>query len=135
MKHVKLFEAFPDGSDSPRLFYGQDDLDTPDDMMASSGEGFFPKGRSQSLFNMLPKGLKNELPRPVKDMLANHTTLADWAILDDLMPKIERVMAKSGIQWNAFPGITGTSKLKYFDEFKKWLDAGYVSLLEDACFS
>jgi hypothetical protein len=101
-------------------------------MMASSEEGFFPEGTSQSLFNMLPKGLKNELTRPVKDMLANHTTLTDWAPLDDLMPKIERVMAKLGLQWDEFPGITGSSRLKYFDEFKKWLDAGYVSLLEDA---
>ena len=135
MKHVKMFEAYDD-SEAPRFFYG-DQNETPKDELPMTRPGgmFGPGGTSQSYFDMLPKGLRNELTRPVKDMLADHTTKTDWAMLDGLMPKIEKLMAKSGLRWKEFPGIMRTSSIKYFGHFYEWLEKGYVTMLEDAYYS
>ena len=136
MKHVKLFESFPDGSDAPRFFYGQDDLDTPD---AITYPGQTPEvqttpRRGQIYYDMLPKGLRNELTRPVKDMLLD-TDPREWEPLGDLMEKIERFMTKSGLQWKRFPRIGGFSPDKGIAGFVNNLEKGYIRALEDVYFS
>ena len=129
MKHVKMFESFPDGSDAPMFFYGQDDLDLAPEVQTP------PRRRgSEIYFDMLPKGLTNELTRPVKDMLLNADP-ADWTALESIMPKIERFMSKSGLQWKRFPHIGRFSATRSVGEFAKVLEKGYTQALEDAYFS
>ena len=85
MQHIKLLEDY---------FYGQE-----------GNSGIPNSGKEAELyFNMLPRGLRNELTRPVKDMLMN-TNVKDWHVLEFILPKIEKLMAKSGLQWNRFPGM------------------------------
>ena len=136
MKHVKLFEAFPDGSDAPRFFYGQDDLDTPDAITYpdQTPEVQTTPRRGQIYYDMLPKGLRNELVRPVKDMLLN-TEMREWEALEFILPKIERFMAKSGIQWKRFPYIGQFSPAKGIAGFAYMLEKGYTRALEDAYYS
>ena len=138
MKHVKLFEAFPDTqANPPRFFYGQDDLDTPDDMMASSKfvqELTNTPRRGQIYYDMLPKGLRNELTRPVKEMLLD-TDMRELEPLGDIMEKIERFMTKSGLQWKRFPRIGGFSPDKGIAGFVNNLEKGYIRALEDVYFS
>jgi hypothetical protein len=111
MKQIKMYEHF---------YYGKDE---------NSG---IPN--SGNYFNMLPIGLRNELTRPVKDMLMN-TNVKDWHVLEFILPKIEKLMAKSGLQWNRFPAVQRTSAIKNMDEFVAWLEGGYYRALEDAYFS
>jgi hypothetical protein len=136
MKHVKLFESFPDGSDAPRLFYGQDDLDTPDAITYpdQTPEVQTTPRRGQIYYDMLPKGLRNELVRPVKDMLLD-TDPREWEPLGDIMEKIERFMTKSGLQWKRFPRIGGFSPAKGIAGFVNNLEKGYIRALEDVYFS
>ena len=136
MKHVKLFESFPDGSDAPRFFYGQDDLDTPDAITYpdQTPEVQTTPRRGQIYYDMLPKGLRNELTRPVKDMLLD-TDPREWEPLGDLMEKIERFMTKSGLQWKRFPYIGNFSPDKGIAGFVNNLEKGYIRALEDVYFS
>ena len=136
MKHVKLFEAFPDGSDAPRFFYGQDDLDTPDAITYpdQTPEVQTTPRRGQIYYDMLPKGLRNELTRPVKDMLLD-TDPREWEPLGDIMEKIERFMTKSGLQWKRFPYIGNFSPDKGIAGFVNNLEKGYIRALEDVYFS
>jgi hypothetical protein len=136
MKHVKLFESFPDGSDAPRFFYGQDDLDTPDAITYpdQTPEVQTTPRRGQIYYDMLPKGLRNELTRPVKDMLLD-TDPREWEPLGDIMEKIERFMTKSGLQWKRFPRIGGFYSTKGIEGFVNNLEKGYIRALEDVYFS
>jgi hypothetical protein len=137
MKHVKLFEAFPDGSDAPRFFYGQDDLDTPDAITypeQTPEVQTTPRSSAEIYFNKLPKGLRNELVRPVKDMLLN-TEMREWEALEFILPKIERFMTKSGLQWKRFPYIGNFSPDKGIAGFVNNLEKGYIRALEDVYFS
>jgi hypothetical protein len=137
MKHVKLFESFPDGSDAPRFFYGQDDLDTPFQDTQPDAPRFpsdTPRRRGQIYYDMLPKGLRNELVRPVKEMLLD-TDLREFEPLGDIIEKIERFMTKSGLQWKRFPRIGGFSPTKGIAGFVNNLEKGYIQALEDAYFS
>lgn len=114
MKQIKMYESF---------FSGR---------MKNSG---IPN--SENYFNMLPIGLRNEVTRPVKDMLMN-TNVKDWHALEFILPKIEKLMAKSGLQWNRFPAVEAVmriSPIKNMDLFVKWLEGGYYRALEDAYFS
>jgi len=115
MQHIKLLEDY---------FYGQE-----------GNSGIPNSGKEAELyFNMLPRGLRNELTRPVKDMLMN-TNVKDWHVLEFILPKIEKLMAKSGLQWNRFPGMMRISAIKNMDQFLYWLESGYSQALEDAYFS
>jgi|LakMenE01Jun11ns_1017448.scaffolds.fasta_scaffold9350982_1 hypothetical protein len=137
MKHVKLFESFPDGSDAPRFFYGQDDLDTPDAITypeQTPEVQTTPRSSAEIYFNKLPKGLRNELVRPVKDMLLN-TEMREWEALEFILPKIERFMTKSGLQWKRFPYIGNFSPDKGIAGFVNNLEKGYIRALEDVYFS
>jgi len=120
MKRIKLYEVF---------FYGQDGKTGSMDSSVPN------RGKSGIVYlDMLPKGLKNELTRTVKDMLMN-SNASDWDALDYIMPKIEKLMAKSGLQWNRFPGVMGVSGIKTMDQFINWLEKGYCQALEDAYFA
>ena len=131
MKHVKLLEDYFYANEGNNLNSWQE----------RGFKGFsFPhtvpldSEASVVFLNALPKGLKNELTRPVKDMLTNSNAYA-WADLDYIIPKIEKLMAKSGLQWNRFPEIKSISGIKSIDKFVKWLERGYYQALEDAYFS
>jgi len=115
MKQIKMYEHF---------FYGKE-----------GNSGIPNSGKEAEIyFNMLPIGLRNELTRPVKDMLMN-TNVKDWHVLEFILPKIEKLMAKSGLQWNRFPGVMRISAIKNIDQFVDWLESGYSQALEDAYFS
>jgi hypothetical protein len=129
MKHVKIFEAYPyEGfqdtqPDAPRFpsdKFVQELTNTP--------------RRGQIYYDMLPKGLRNELVRPVKEMLLD-TDPREWEPLGDIMEKIERFMTKSGLQWKRFPRIGGFSPTKGIAGFVNNLEKGYIQALEDAYFS
>jgi len=116
MKQIKMYEDF---------YYGEENGKDENSGIPNSGNYYF---------NMLPKGLRNELTRPVKDMLMN-TNAKDWYVLEPILPKIEKLMAKSGLQWNRFPVVMRTSAIKNMDQFVDWLESGYYQALEDAYFS
>jgi hypothetical protein len=128
MKQIKMYEHF---------YYGKEgNTQSPSTSSGSFRNWTTPNsGKEAELyFNMLPRGLRNELTRPVKDMLMN-TNVKDWHVLDFILPKIEKLMAKSGLQWNRFPGVMRTSGIKNMDQFVNWLKSGYSQALEDAYFS
>ena len=59
----------------------------------------------------------------------------DWYPLGSILPKIEKLMAKSGLRWNRFPGISGISGIKSTEQFVNLLEKGYYRALENAYFS
>jgi hypothetical protein len=128
MQHIKLLEDY---------FYGQEG-NTQNTSTSSGGfTGWSVPNRGKAgmtYLNMLPKGLRNELTRPVKDMLIN-SNASDWDTLDYIMPKIEKLMAKSGLQWDRFPAMRGISGIKSIGHFVNLLEKGYYQALEDAYFS
>ena len=130
MKHIKLFEV-------EGYFYGREG-NTQNTSTSSGGfTGWSVPNQGKAgmtYLNMLPKGLINELTRPVKDMLIN-SNASDWDTLDYIMPKIEKLMAKSGLRWNRFPGISGISGIKSTEQFVNLLEKGYYQALENAYFS
>ena len=127
MKHLKLLEHF---------YFGQEGNTQNTSTSSGSFRNWNVQGRKAGMtyLNMLPKGLINELPRSVKDMLIN-SNASDWDTLDFIMPKIEKLMAKSGLQWNRFPGMRGISGIKSAEEFVQLLEKGYYLALENAYFS
>ena len=127
MKHLKLLEHF---------YFGQEGNTQNTSTSSGSFRNWSVQGRKAGMtyLNMLPKGLINELPRSVKDMLIN-SNASDWDTLDFIMPKIEKLMAKSGLQWNRFPGMRGISGIKSAEEFVRLLEEGYYLALENAYFS
>ena len=84
---------------------------------------------AESRFNMLPKGLKNELPRSLKDALMDSDP-AKWDALDSILSKLEKLMGKKDIHWKSLPGINKVSAIKNIDQFVNWLRNCHSHLAE-----
>ena len=128
MKHLKLLEHF---------YFGQEGNTQNTSTSGGSFRNWSVPNRGKAgktYLDMLPKGLINELPRSIKDMLIN-SNASDWDTLDYIMPKIEKLMAKSGLRWNRFPGMRGISGIESAEEFVQLLEKGYYLALENAYFS
>lgn len=115
MKHVQIFEDFYSGTigdEYPRNEYSR---------------------RGEYRFNMLPKDLKDEFPRSVREVLMNYEG-QEWDELNYILPKIEKLMQKTGLEWKRFPAIQKISRIKNFTNFLDWLKGGYYASLEEAYF-
>lgn len=93
---------------------------------------------STLFFNMMPKEIRNELPRAVKDMLsgANPRSL-EWQSIEEVINKLERLIVRTGIQWKDLlkPFITQKiSGLKNLEQFFDWLSSIYNYGMEEVVF-
>jgi hypothetical protein len=141
MIHLQIFENF--SSLEERFANSREKIDEYYEFPEDSEETprtfrtwQIPGGRqgAEIYFNQLPKGLRNELTRPVKDMLINSNP-RDWSDLELVLPKIEKLMGVAGTDWKTFPGTSLISGLRTVDEFIEWLRKGYIRELEKYAFS
>lgn len=126
MKHIEIFEDYDFYSGTVGDDYSRIGDEMPENPRRESRAGEY-------MFNMLPKDLRNELPRSVKEMLINSDP-SDWHELNFIMPGIEKLMQKSGLLWKRFPRMEKISSLRSFTDFKEWLKKGYLLALEQAYF-
>ena len=117
MKHLNLYEHF---------FYGRED---GEEVSSNQSSGFSNNSMGQLFMDRLPRGIKSELPRQVKDKLVSLNT-SSLHVIDEEIQKLEFIIKKYNLDyhsdlrpfWNKVSALSSSTEEQVVSFFKSMLD-------------